>query len=156
MLLIWSYSLSCSDSITPLIDFSYCICHIFEVIVNHKSFRNTLLYSRIRYECWMIGIILCLDKNKIIKVPPNVINQDERRTNFMASGSGTALVLKGLKTRSHCVRIACLAPAHCPGPVRRYWYGVQGPKKTFVQSTGSLRNRRRRLILTPTYDENLS
>ena len=40
-------------------------------------------------------------------------------------------VFIGARVRSHCVRMASRAPSHCPGPCRRYWYGVHGPKKTF-------------------------
>ena len=40
-------------------------------------------------------------------------------------------VFMGARVRSHCVRMASRAPSHCPGPCRRYWYGVHGPKKTF-------------------------
>lgn len=86
----------------------------------------------------------------IITLPPNVSSQGRVRTDCLVFGSGTALVLKGWATRFHWLRIACRAPAHCPGPVRRYWYGVQGPKKTFTQSWGSLRSSVRRFGRTPT------
>lgn len=46
--------------------------------------------------------------------------------------------------------MALRAPPHFPGPCKRYWYGVQGPKKTSMASFGSERNRNRRLGFTPT------
>lgn len=87
-----------------------------------------------------------------ITIPPYVSSWGEKRTHDLLPCSGTTLVLKGWATRSHWVRIAWRAPAHCPGPVRRYWYGVQGPKKTFTQSTGSLRSSLRKFGRTPTCD----
>lgn len=63
-------------------------------------------------------------------------------------GSVTTLVLIGWNTRSHWVRIAWRAPAHFPGPVRRYWYGVQGPKKPAVPE--SLKKSYGMFGLTPT------
>ena len=39
--------------------------------------------------------------------------------------------------RFHCVKMASRAPGHLPGPARRYWYGVHGPKKHLRANTGS-------------------
>lgn len=85
----------------------------------------------------------------MITHPPNVSSHREERTEALLSGSRTALVVNGWATRSHWVRIVCRAPAHCPGPLRRYWYGVQGPKTTWTQSAGSLRSNISRFGRTP-------
>lgn len=121
--------------------------------MNQESLRKPLHWSRIWVAPCSTGIISFFDsRTAIVTAPPNVSSQGEKKTDGLLSGSGTALVLKGWATRSHWVRIACRAPAHCPGPVRRYWYGVQGPKKTLTQSTGSLSRSLRMLGRTPICD----
>lgn len=62
----------------------------------------------------------------------------------LAKGDGdsfTIRVLVTLNVRSHWVMIAFLAPSHFPGPVRRNWYGVHGPKKMVKARCGSVRSR---------------
>lgn len=119
--------------------------------MNQVSLIKIMLLSRNWAAPCSAGMSLFLYRSTtIITLPPNVSSQGDNRMDGLVSGSGTSLVLKGWATRVHCVRIACRAPAHCPGPVRRYWYGVQGPKKIFTQSTGSLRSSIRRFGRTPT------
>lgn len=109
-------------------------------------------YDPIHYHIH-IYINITLDRSTdAIAVPPNMSRQGERKKDGLVSGSGTTRVLKGWATRSHWVRMAWRAPAHCPGPVRRYWYGVHGPKKAFTQSTGSVSSILRRFGRTPTCD----
>lgn len=99
------------------------------------------------------------------KVYPSILHNREHTTTAapvsshrkaapeqLDSGSGAALVRKGCATRSHWVWMARRAPSHWPGPVRRYWYGVHGPRNTFNHSLGSVRNRRRRFGRTPICD----
>jgi len=118
--------------------------------VNQESFRNILHLSRNWAAPDSTGVISVLDRMKAIAtVPPSTSAQGEIADGLL---SGTALVLKGWANRSHWVRIAWRAPAHCPGPVRRYWYGVQGPKKILTQSTGSVSSSVRRFGRTPTCD----
>lgn len=66
----------------------------------------------------------------------------------LAKGDGdscTIQVLVTLNVRSHWVKMAFLAPFHFPGPVRRNWYGVHGPKKMVKARRGSVRSRENRL-----------
>lgn len=60
-------------------------------------------------------------------------------------GSSTVRVLVALIVRSHWVKMAFLAPSHFPGPVKRNWYGVHGPKKTVKARRGSVRSIENRL-----------
>lgn len=59
--------------------------------------------------------------------------------------SCTIRVLVALNVRSHWVMIAFRAPSHFPGPVKRNWYGVHGPKKMAKARRGSVRSRENRL-----------
>ena len=120
--------------------------------MNQESLRKPLHQSRIGVAPCSTGVIPFFDRIAIVTAPPNVSSQGKKGEDGPLSGSGTGLVLKGWATRSHWVRIAWRAPAHCPGPVRRYWYGVQGPKKTLTHSAGSLSSSLRRFGRTPICD----
>lgn len=66
----------------------------------------------------------------------------------LAKGDGdscTIRVLVALRVRSHWVKMASLAPSHLPGPVKRNWYGVHGPKKMVKARRGSVRSMENRL-----------
>lgn len=66
----------------------------------------------------------------------------------LAKGDGdscTLRVLVTLNVRSHWVKMAFLAPSHFPGPVKRNWYGVDGPKKMVKPRRGSVRSIENRL-----------
>lgn len=66
----------------------------------------------------------------------------------LAKGDGdscTIRVLVALRVRSHWVKMASLAPSHLPGPVKRNWYGVNGPKKMVKARRGSVSSMENRL-----------
>lgn len=68
----------------------------------------------------------------------------------IAKGNGdscTVRVRVALSVRSHWFKMAFLAPFHFPGPVKRNWYGVHGPKKMAKARRGSVRSIENRLGL---------
>ena len=68
----------------------------------------------------------------------NIIYVFENPAGFGSNPKG--LVFRDISALSHCVKIASRAPLHLPGPVKRNWYGVQGPKKHENANLGSVIN----------------
>ena len=95
--------------------------------VSDTSFRSSFIYRQVR------------------KMATSKTRKTVRK---LAKGNGdscTVRVLVTLMVRSHWVKMAFLAPFHFPGPVRRNWYGVHGPKKMVKARRGSVRSRENRL-----------
>lgn len=84
---------------------------------------------------------------KIIKMATSKARKLKSLSKFAKGDedSFTILVLVTLNVRSHWVMMAFLAPSHFPGPVKRYWYGVHGPKNMVKARHGSVRRMENRL-----------
>jgi len=72
------------------------------------------------------------------------MNASKSRLRLLLSvvAMATRRVFSGCSTRSRDESIASLAPRHAPGPTRRYWHGVAGPKYTAMAKRGSVTSRR--------------
>ena len=142
--------------ITHSCGFRYCIC--FQ-IQSQSTAKNDVQYllGNLWSKSQSDAILICLyyfHYSATHRTRAKATISDKMESSLLGrpeswEGSVVTRVRVGASTRSHWVRMAWAAPSHCPGPCSRYWYGVQGSKKTERARAGSRRKRGRKWGLTP-------
>lgn len=92
-----------------------------------RPFRQSFIYRKIR------------------KTATSTTSKSVSKTAKGNEDSRTVRVRVALSVRFHWFKMAFLAPFHFPGPVKRNWYGVHGPKKMANARRGSVRSIENRL-----------